>query len=138
MEYGKRKEKEGMKCLECGSVISYGRTDKKFCCDKCKNSHHNNLAKSSRHIKRRVLSILDRNYEVLNDLVKAGIDAMWLSDLLALGFNPYFATSFIHRQSRYEYSCFDIHYIMTPRRVSSISKIRNLSLNLHAHSQNED
>ena len=26
------------RCLECGNRISYGsRTDRKFCCDKCKN-----------------------------------------------------------------------------------------------------
>ena len=132
MEYGKNTERKRPVCLECGSSIKYGRTDKKFCCDECKDRHHNSKARSGRMIKRRVLSILERNYEVLDDLVKSGIDAVWLSDLLTLGFNPYFATSFLRRQSKEEYTCFDIHYIMTPHRVSSISKIRNLSLNLQA------
>ena len=138
MDYGKNVKRNGSRCLECGCDISYGRSDRKFCSDRCKDHHHNQKTSASRNAKRRVLSMLNRNYEILDKLVKSGVDAIWISDLLATGFNPYFATSVIRRHGRDEYSCFDIHYIMTPHRISSISKIQNLSLNLQAGSEKED
>ena len=118
------------RCLECGERISYGRKDRKFCCEECKNKHHNNLARMSKNAKRKVLALLDRNYCILDQLVREGIDAVWLSDAVALGFSPGYSTSHRKMGSRNHYHCFDISYIMTPNRLSSISKIQNLSLTL--------
>ena len=66
-------------CLECGDRIRYGRADKKFCCDECKNRHHNHKSRSGRFIKRKVLSILEKNYEILERYVKAGEGSVLLS-----------------------------------------------------------
>lgn len=117
-------------CLECGDKIKYGRTDKKFCSEDCKNRHHNKQSKGSRAFRRKVLGQIDRNYEILDSLVLAGIDAIDTTDILALGFVPDMFTSFRRLRSHFEYCCFDIKYIMTPSRISSISKIRNVSLSL--------
>lgn len=130
MEYAKRKDRSTPRCLECGDKINYGRTDKKFCSEDCKNRHHNHLARASRLLKRRVISALEKNYSILDDIVREGKTAVWISELTALGFNPGYATSSRKQGRHHLYHCFDISYVMTPNRISSISKIQNLSLPL--------
>ena len=83
------------------------------------------------------MSQLDKNYEILESLIRSGIDSVDVTDAVSMGFQPGIVTSFRRVRSKTELSCFDIKYIMTPSRISGISKIRNLSLNLQAHSQNE-
>lgn len=112
-------------CLECGDRIRYGRTDKKFCCDDCRMRHYNEMAKAGRAFRRRTLKALNRNYELLEGLYKAGLDSIDLMDLVSMGFTPTAMTSWRKSGRHDEYSCFDIKYIMTGTRVYSISKIQN-------------
>lgn len=114
-------------CLECGDRIRYGRTDKKFCCDTCRAKYYNDQVRVSRLYKRRVLGALSRNYEILENLLRASVDAVDLVELEGLGFSPGVVTSYRKVNRHDEYTCFDIKYIMTPTRVSCIKKI---SLNL--------
>ena len=132
MDYGKKKERHLPRCLECGDIIGYGRKDKKFCCEECKNKHHNNLAKMSKNTKRKILAVLDKNYSILDLLLRNEVKALWLSDAVAMGFTPGYNTSHRKTGRRELYYCFDISYVMTPNRLSSISKIQNLSLTLPA------
>ena len=128
----KRKEKKMSVCLECGDRIGYGRSDKKFCCDECKARHFNNLARNSRAYRRRVMSRLTRNYGILERVLRSGEPSVELTDLMSYGFAPDAVTGFHkNRFKSDEYWCFDIKYRMTDSRVYSISKIRNVSLNLH-------
>ena len=138
MEYGKKNTRNVARCLECGDAIAYGRSDKKFCSEDCKNRHHNHQSRSSRNIRRRVTAMLEKNYEVLDELVRSGIESVRLSDVLLMGFNPLYVTSYRKLRNHQEYLCFDIRYIMTPSRLCSISKIQNLSLNLQAGPEGED
>ena len=119
-------------CLECGDKIRYGRTDKKFCCEECKNRHYNRQAKDGRTFRRKILGQLNRNYEILDSLLRAGLTCADMTDLISAGFLPGIMTSCRRMRTRIEYSCFDIKYIMTPSRLSSISKIQNVSLPLQA------
>lgn len=142
MDYEKKRQRQTSRCLQCGSIISYGRKDKKFCCEECKNRHHNKLARMSKGAKRRIMAMLEKNYGILDILVREGVEAVWISDIMALGFHPGYST-FHRKTGRREYHhCFDISYVMTPNRLHSISKIQNLSLTLPAvHSDgygNED
>ena len=114
-------------CLECGDKIRYGRTDKKFCCDGCRMKYHHEQVKSSKMYRRRILAILTRNYDILENLLKSEVTAVDLFDLEGLGFIPGVVTSYRKVNKHDEYTCFDIKYIMTPSRVTSIKKI---SLNL--------
>ena len=114
-------------CLECGDKIRYGRTDKKFCCDGCRMKYHNEQVKASNTYRRRILAVLSRNYEILDNLLKSDVEAVDLFDLEGLGFIPGVVTSYRKVNKHDEYTCFDIKYIMTPTRVASIKKI---SLNL--------
>ena len=119
-------------CLECGDKIRYGRTDKKFCCEECKNRHYNRLVKDSRAFRRKILGHIDRNYEILDSLLRSGVTSADLTDLTSAGFLPGIMTSCLRTRTRVECACFDIKYIITPGRLSSISKIQNVSLPLQA------
>ncbi len=125
MEYEKKYERHMPTCLECGDRIRYGRIDKKFCCDDCRVRYFNAAAKTGRAFRRRVFAILVRNHEVLESLLKAGVDSIDIIDLAAMGFSPTFVTSHTRSGKHNEYGCFDIKYIMTRTRVYSISKIQN-------------
>jgi predicted nucleic acid-binding Zn ribbon protein len=119
-------------CLECGEEIVYGRSDKKFCSDECRSHHHNRHHRSGRYYRRMVTSILDRNYEILDDLVSNGVQAIWVADAIAMGFNPAYVTSYRKHGKRTMCHCYDISYITTDNRMTSISKIQNLSVTLQA------
>lgn len=127
MEYSKTVERRISVCLECGHKIKYGRSDKKFCCDTCRSKYNNSQVRAARAYKRRVMRALEGNYDILDRLHGSGITSMDLFELVNLGFVLDMVTS--HRKVRHhdEYACFDIKYIMTPTRISGITKI---SLNL--------
>ena len=130
MNYGESKKERKPRCLECGDEIVYGRKDKKFCSDECRHKHHNAHHRSCRHYKRMVGAILDRNYEILEELVKSGIKAIWVADAIAIGYNPAYVTSYRKHGTRSMCHCYDICYVATENRMTSISKIQNLSLPL--------
>lgn len=130
MEEYKKFERRMPKCLECGDQIKYGRKDKKFCCEDCKTRHYNNLARSGRVYKRRVMQMLAKNYELLDGLVKAGEESVDLADIVSLGFTPEMVTYCNRSHRNFEFACYDIKYRMSENRLYSISKIRNVSLPL--------
>lgn len=138
MEYEKKQSRAVARCLECGDRISYGRKDKKFCSEDCKNRHHNHISQASRHMKRRVMAGLEKNYAILDEMVKSGVDNVRLIEVTAMGFNPNFVTSFRKLRSHTESCCFDICYIMTPSRLISISKIQNVCVTLHDFPEREE
>lgn len=118
------------RCLHCGDEIKYGRADKKFCCDDCRALHHNDALKESRAFRRRVLSRLAYNHDLLERLLDAGTESFSLLELASHGFTPDLMTSCRKVGKHMECSCFEIKYIMTASRIYSISKIQNVSLNL--------
>ena len=110
-------------CLECGDPIIYGRSDRKFCCERCKNKWHNRQNASSYNIRRRVRSVLVRNYKILEDLLDRDTPDLDTAELLAMGFNPSYFTSVRKIRRHFEYQCFDIRYFMTPLRIRDISRL---------------
>ena len=129
MDY-KKYERHMPVCLECGDTIRYGRTDKKFCCDECRNRHYNEQTKSGRAFRRKILSQLVTNYDVLDTLFKAGISSVDMIDAVTMGFVPGIVTSYRRVGKHDEFGCFDIRYIMTKMRIYSISKLENVSVHL--------
>ena len=130
MGYEKKIVRHTPRCLQCGEKIRYGRTDKKYCCDNCKNKHHNAQSKSSRAFRRKVLSQLISNYQILDNLFRIGILSIDLIDATSMGFVPGMVTSYRRVGKHDEFFCFDIKYIMTNMRIYSISKLENVSLPL--------
>ena len=78
-------EGEALKrCLECGDVILYGRPDKKFCSQHCRNEFNNRKRVDSRHIRERIRRHLDKNYAILDKLIRIGVDTLALTELTFL------------------------------------------------------
>ena len=121
MAYKLHFEEEGS-CLECGTVF-YGRKDKQFCSIGCKNKWHNRQVREQRLRKAEIISELNRNYEVLESLLKAGRVSASLVEMEKAGFNPALVTS--HRKGRYrhdEYSCFDICYYRSGTKIFNVRR----------------
>ena len=110
-------------CLECGDRIEYGRIDRKFCCEKCKNSYNNRKTRTSRNFRLKVHHSLEKNYEILNQLVRSEVNAIPLSELTMLGFNIDFMTSYHKNRGHHECWCYDIRYFLTENRIFSIEKV---------------
>ena len=130
MGYGKKIVRNMPKCLHCGEQIRYGRTDKKYCCDECKNRHYNEQSKSGRAFRRKILSQLMTNYQVLDSFFRACIQSVNIIDAVTMGFAPGLMTSHRRVGKHDEFCCFDIKYIMTNMRIYSISKLENVSVPL--------
>ncbi len=137
MDYDLNKRKQAH-CLECGDTIRYGRTDKKFCCDECKTRHYNNIAKAGRTLRNKVIAAINRNYDILETLLRSGADSADIVDLTSMGFVPGVSTSYRRSGKRDVYTCYDIKYVMTATRVYSIMKIKNLSVNLQIGTELKD
>ena len=75
-------------------------------------------------------SILDKNYAILEELVGAGVESIWVAEAIALGYNPAYVTSYRKHGKRSMCHCYDISYVTTDNRMTSISKIQNLSVTL--------
>lgn len=55
------------KCIECGVKI-FGRADKKFCSDYCRNAYNNRLNKDNSKLLRNTNNRLRKNYRILQEL----------------------------------------------------------------------
>ena len=109
-------------CLECGKELNYGRTDRKFCCEDCKNKYHNRKNRNSRITHLRVLSALNRNYEILDKLFKSGVKSIDLIDITTMGFRAEYSTGYIKSGKHQLYHCFEYSYIITQSKISRIDK----------------
>lgn len=54
-------------CLECGDKL-FGRSDKKFCNDGCRNAYNNRQNRDVTNLMRRVNKRLRDNYHILSEL----------------------------------------------------------------------
>ena len=115
-------EKERTRCLECGDELGYGRPDRKFCSRQCKNRYHNRNTHSRRNFQLRVLNAVNRNYGILERLLKAGVKTIDNGDLSQLGFNPSYVTSYHRVRGHNEFRCFDIKYFASDSRIFGIER----------------
>ena len=56
------------KCLECGTEL-FGRVDKKFCSDQCRNTYNNRIHADSNTYIRRVNYLLRKNRRIMEELI---------------------------------------------------------------------
>lgn len=112
-----------VKCLRCGNTITYGRADKKFCCDYCKNMYHNEKNKEYVKIHSRVTRALDRNYKLLLSLIENGKTSVQMADMLQWGFLPEYITGLSKSRMKIDYRCYDITYNRSESKVYNIRKI---------------
>ncbi len=119
----KVKEAGHAACLECGDPIEYGRSDKKFCCEACKNRWHNREASSSRKFRQKVSSSLEKNYFILDSVRRTTLKTILVSDLETMGFRPGYFTSYSKGRNAEVFMCYDLKYVVRNGSVISISKV---------------
>lgn len=114
-------ETNGTSCLECGTTL-YGRANKRFCCESCKNRYHNKRYQAERNLKLRIKTILDRNYSILTSLISGKVYSVDRQDLQLMGFNIDYMTAFVKINKRECCSCYDISFVRTPSRIYNIHR----------------
>lgn len=119
----KKPEQERLECLECGKEIQYGRSDKKFCCEACKNKYHNNRHKYSRNMHFKVLNGIEKNYDILCKLHRSHVMSIDIGDLVALGFKTEYSTGYRKSNRHDEYHCFEFKYYITRNRLFGLQKV---------------
>lgn len=79
-------------CLECGNPV-FGRADKKFCSDGCRNLYNNKSKGSASNYMRNVNNVLARNRRILKSLNPDGKAKKHKDQLLKKGFDFDFITN---------------------------------------------
>lgn len=102
---------EERQCLECGDVV-YGRVDKKFCSDQCRNSHNNRLNSDGNNYVRNVHNVLRKNRRVLEELNPNGKSKSTKAKLLAKGFDfAYHTSTYTTKAGATYYFCYEFGYL---------------------------
>jgi len=109
------------RCINCGKEIVYGRADRKFCSEACKNEYHNRRRYPYRgDLQAVVLRKIDLNYAILERLYGMGIQTVDLITLSQLGFDSQFVTSF-RRVGRHNlFAVYNFQYEMTESRIKRL------------------
>ena len=98
-------------CLECGDSI-FGRVDKKFCCDQCRNSYNNKLNSDSTDYIRNTNNILRRNRRILEQLTPNEKAKTTRDKLVEKGFNfNYHTSTYTTKDNRTYFYCYDFGYL---------------------------
>lgn len=119
----KTKTRERQECLECGHTIQYGRSDKKFCSESCKNRYHNRKGYDFLKVHSKTIRILDNNYKILDHCLDRGLTSIGLSQAVQWGFNPEYVTGFCKNKIKLESRCYDIRYNRSETRIYRIARI---------------
>lgn len=112
-------EEEKRKCLYCGEPI-YGRLDKKFCCDSCRNSYNYERTHKQTNLVRNINAILARNYAILQELNTTGKTSVAQRQLTERNFDfRYFTHLYKTKTGSVYYIVYDQAYL--PKDGSSDS-----------------
>lgn len=113
-------------CLNCGLPV-YGRADKKYCDDHCRNDFHNNKAVHNARLTRLTHRKLRRNYEILSGVIQAGVSEVPKDELLVYGFQINSVTeSELREDGTMLYGIYDIHYFEKANRLIEVYRKSDL------------
>lgn len=102
---------EERQCLECGDTV-YGRIDKKFCSDQCRNSYNNRQNSDSNNMIRNVHYVLRKNRRILEELNPDGKSKSTKAKLLAKGFDfTYHTSTYTTKAGATYYFCYEFGYL---------------------------
>lgn len=116
-------EEQRGRCLECGDVLPYGRSDMKFCCVSCKSRYHYVNRGHLRGLRLRTIGALDRNHEILESLLGEGVTSINVPDLAQMGYRFDCITSYHKVRNHNEYRCYDLKYFMSASRVFGLARV---------------
>lgn len=98
-------------CQECGTKL-YGRVDKKFCNDQCRNAYHNRANRDESAFIRSINAILRKNRAILYELTPGGKAKVKKQVLIQKGFNfKYFTHTYKTKEQRVYYFCYEHGYL---------------------------
>jgi len=104
---------EERKCQECGTEI-YGRVDKKFCSDQCRNTYNNRTQAVQNKYIRKVNYILRKNRRIMEELISntdKNVKRVKRNDLLDKGFNfDYYTNIYSTKTNKYYYFSYEYGY----------------------------
>ena len=103
---------EERKCLECEKPI-YGRRDKKFCDDQCRNAYNNRQNADSNNYVRNVHNILRKNRRVLEELNPNGKAKTTRSKMMEKGFDfNYHTSTYTTKAGATYFFCYEYGYLV--------------------------
>lgn len=98
-------------CLECGTPV-YGRSDKKFCSDQCRNAYNNKNVGYNNSLVRKTNSILRKNRLILKELNPTGKTKIHKNQLTKRGFNFNYHTSlYTTKANKTYFFCYEHGYL---------------------------
>lgn len=98
-------------CPECGDPV-YGRIDKKFCSDQCRNAHNNKSMGYTNNYVRKINGILRKNRKILENLTPNGKSKVHLKQLKKQGFDfEYNTNQYVTRSGNVYYFCYEYGYL---------------------------
>lgn len=111
-------------CLECGTPL-FGRIDKKFCNDQCRNIYNNKLNRSANEYVRKVNTILRKNRRILEELNPGDKANTTKETLLLNGFNFYYYTNVYQtKQGKTYYFVYDLGYLeLEDEKITLVRKM---------------
>lgn len=117
-----------VRCLECGEEITPPyRSDKVFCTPACRSRYHNRKVHAIRLSHNHVMSAINKNYEILDTLLRRNVCVAELNELILSGFSPEFVTGYRRVGKRVIYSCYEIQYCLWGSRINCLQRIMVLS-----------
>lgn len=99
-------------CTNCKKGF-YGRSDKKFCSLKCKNTMSNSKRKLPVKIIKEVHSRIKENYRILRKYYKGKSIKVLQSQLISEGFNfQYFTQGYTNPKGEHYRYCYDLGFLI--------------------------
>lgn len=98
-------------CRHCDHPLR-GRSDKKFCNDRCRNNYNNTKTSLENNLTRRIISVLRQNRRILREIFNESQDHTVETELLKkLGFQfEYHTESQSDKKEHLLYFCFEYAY----------------------------
>lgn len=114
-------------CLYCHDSFR-GRSDKKFCDDKCRNAFYNDCNRQENNLMRNITNILKRNRRVLRELLNGkSVASFHKSYLINTGFQlDYHTHSLVNKRGNRIFYCFEYGYQLTAKNNIKLIYHNNL------------
>ena len=99
-------------CLSCGKLL-YGRADKKFCNDYCRNAYNNNLKSTGSPFVRNINNLLLKNRRILEAMLgQEEMQKVSKEKLLQQGFQfKYLTHTYTNRKGNIYKFCYEFVYL---------------------------
>ncbi|MEQ9188268.1 MAG: hypothetical protein RLP15_11080 [Cryomorphaceae bacterium] len=103
--------KDKRKCLECDEAL-FGRADKKFCCDHCRNAYNNRNNSDTSKLVRNINYALRKNRRILAELNESKMTKLGRSRLIMHGFSfQYFTHTYETQSGTVYFFCYEMGYL---------------------------